>query len=175
MNAYIAGNSKQKGSVDLKASMWLRNSIVLIVLGPYNGSIQLTLCATIQSPRRLHMATTAFILQVPFFICRYLLLNIQVPFSTHQQSIHGTVLFTPDILTPHKPFWAFPRLYQYSETILRTFSTHEHTQSLPRPRDAASINENWTLTERRVRHLERKVPGRYLLSHHTVIPQCYTI
>ena len=43
------------------------------------------------------------------------------------------------------------------------------TQSLPRPRDATSIDENWTLTERRVRHLERTVLGRYLLSCHTVI------
>ena len=106
-------------------------------------------------------------LQVPFFIPRYLLLK-QIPFSTHQQAIHGTVLFTPDLLTPHKLFQDFPRLHQYSETFLRTFSTHVHTQSLPRPRDATSINENLTLTERRVRHLERKVLGRYLLSCHTV-------
>ena len=63
---------------------------------------------------------------------------------------------------------AFPWLYQYSGTFLRTFSTHVHTQSLPRPRDATSIDENWTPTERRVRHLERTVLGRYLLSCHTV-------
>ena len=68
-----------------------------------------------------------------------------------------------------QPFQAFPQLYQYSETFLRTFSTHVHTQSLPRPRNATSIDENWTLTERRVRHLERTVFGRYLLSCHTVI------
>ena len=47
-------------------------------------------------------------LQVPFFICRYLLLNIQVPFSTRQQAIHGTVLFTPDLLTPHTAFPSLP-------------------------------------------------------------------
>ena len=47
-------------------------------------------------------------LQVPFFICRYLLLNIQVPFSTRQQAIHGTVPFTPDILTPHTAFTSLP-------------------------------------------------------------------
>ena len=60
-------DSMQKGSVDLKAIAWLRNSIVLIVLGPYHGSIdlQLTLCATMQSPRRLHIASTAF------SCCRY--------------------------------------------------------------------------------------------------------
>ena len=39
---------------------------------------------------------------------------------------------------------------------------------MPRSRDAAWIDENWTLTERRVRHLERTVLGRYLLSCHTV-------
>ena len=97
----------QKGSVDLKAIVWLRNSTVLIVLGPYHGSIdlQLTLCATVLSPRRLHIASAAFfILQVPYFICRYLLLNIQAPFSTRQQAIRGTVLFTPDLLTPHTAF-----------------------------------------------------------------------
>ena len=47
-------------------------------------------------------------LQVPFFICRYLLLNIQVPISTRQQAIHGTVLFTPDLLTPHTVFTSLP-------------------------------------------------------------------
>ena len=52
--------------------------------------------------------------------------------------------------------------------FLHTFSTHVHTQSLPRPRDATSIDENWTLTERRVRRLERTVLGRYFLSCHTV-------
>ena len=98
--------------------------------------------------------------------------TLQVPFSfcTRQQAIHGTVLFTPDLLTQHKSSQAFPRLYQYSETFLRTFSTSVHTHSLPRPRDAASIDENWTLIERRVRHLERTVPVRYLLSYHTVLP-----
>ena len=61
----------QKGSVDMKAIVWLRNSIVLIVL-PYHGSIelQLTFCATMQSPRRLqvprsHAADTVLYLQVP--------------------------------------------------------------------------------------------------------------
>ena len=64
----IASDSMQKVSVDLKAIVWLRNSIVLIVLGPYHGSIdlQLTLSATMQSPRRLHIiAGTVLYLQVP--------------------------------------------------------------------------------------------------------------
>ena len=39
---------------------------------------------------------------------------------------------------------------------------------MPPSRDAAWMDENWTLTERRVRHLERTVLGRYLLSCHTV-------
>ena len=39
---------------------------------------------------------------------------------------------------------------------------------MPRARDAATIVENWSLTERRFRHLERTVLGRYLLSCHTV-------
>ena len=57
-------DSTQKGSVNLKAIAWLRNSIVL---GPYHGFIdlQLTLCATMQSPRRLHIPSTAF------SCCRY--------------------------------------------------------------------------------------------------------
>ena len=60
------------------------------------------------SPRRLHIASAVLILQVPFFICRYLLLNIQVPFSTRQQAIHGTVFFTLDSLTPHTAFPSLP-------------------------------------------------------------------
>ena len=47
-------------------------------------------------------------LQVPFLVCRYLLLNIQVPFSTRQQAIHGTVLFTSDLLTPHTALPSLP-------------------------------------------------------------------
>ena len=31
-----------------------------------------------------------------------------------------------------------------------------------------AVDENWTFIERRVRHLERTVLGRYLLSYHTV-------
>ena len=110
-------------------------------------------------------------LQVPFFICRYLVLNIQVPFSTRQQAIHGTVLFTPDLLTPHTAFPSLPA----TVPVFWNVSTHffyqcaHSTQSLSRPRDTTSIDENLTLTERRVRHLERTVLGRYLLSCHTVI------
>ena len=59
-------------------------------------------------------------LQVPFFICRYLLLNIQVPFSTRQQAIHGTVLFTPDLLTPHTVFTSLPA----TVSVFCNVSTH---------------------------------------------------
>ena len=99
--------------------MWLRYSIVLIVLGPYHGSIQLKLCATMLSPRRLHIASAVLIPQVPFFICRYLLLSIQVPFSTRQQAIYGTVLFTPGLLTPHTAFPSPP-----ATTVVWNVSTH---------------------------------------------------
>ena len=61
------------------------------------------------------------------------------------------------------------RLCRYSKTFLRTFFLHLCTLSrcfvhaMP-----SEIDENWTLTDRRVRHLERMVLGRYLLSCHTV-------
>ena len=58
--------------------------------------------------------------KVSFFICRYLLLNIEVPFSTRQQAIHGTVLFTPDLLTPHTDFPSLPA----TVPIFRNVSTH---------------------------------------------------
>ena len=80
-----------------------------------------------------------------------------VPFSLHRT-----------FWCPIQLFQASPRLYQYSKTLLRTFSTHVYTQSAPRARDAVSNDEEWTLTERRDRHLERTVPGRYLLSYYTV-------
>ena len=35
--------------------------------------IQLMLCAMMLLPRRLHIASTVLILQVPFFICRFLI------------------------------------------------------------------------------------------------------
>ena len=87
----------------------------------------------------------------------YLLFKLALPFSLHR-------IFLRLI----QPFQAFLRLHQYSETFLCTFSTPVHTHSLPRPRDAVSIDENWTLIERRVRHLERTVVDTYLLGYHTV-------
>ena len=68
-----------------------------------------------------------------------------------------------------QPYRGSLRLSRYSETFLRTFITHMHIQSLPRSLDAATIAENWSLTERRFRYLERTVLGRHLLSCYTVL------
>ena len=59
-------------------------------------------------------------LQLPFFICRYLLFNIQVPFSTRQQAIHGTFLFTPELLTHQTAFPSLPA----TVPVLWDVSTH---------------------------------------------------
>ena len=114
-------------------------------------------------------------LQVPFsfsryrslayiLMNRYLLFKFALPFSlarTYKRLV--------------QPYRGFLRLCRYSKTFLRTFITHVHIQSLLRSRDAATIAENWSLTERRFRHLERTVLGRYLLSCHTVfIALCCT-
>ena len=109
-------------------------------------------------------ASTVLIQQVPFSFSRYrslayilmsrhLLFKFSLPFSlarTYRRLV--------------QPYRGFLRLYRYSKTFLRTFITHMHIQSLPRSLDAATIAENWSLTERRFRHLERTVLGRYLLS-----------
>ena len=113
-------------------------------------------------------ASTVRIQQVPFWFSRYrslpyilmsgyLLFKFALPFSlarTYKRLV--------------QPYRGFLRLCRYSKTFLRTFITHMHIQSLPRSRGAATIAENWSLTERRFRHLERTVLGRYLLSCHTV-------
>ena len=113
-------------------------------------------------------ASTVLIQQVPFsfsryrslayiLMSRYLLFKFALPFSlvrTYKRLV--------------QPYRGFLRLCRYSKTFLRTFITHIHIQSLPRSRGAATIAENWSLTERRFRHLERTVLGRYLLSCHIV-------
>ena len=116
--------SRQKDSVDLEVIVWLRHSIVL---GPYYGSIQpcIMVCAVCLSicsyyVPRLHVASTVLMLQVPFFICKYLLPNLQIPCSTRQQTNHSTVLFTPDLLTPHT---AFLRLHA-TVPVFWNVSTH---------------------------------------------------
>ena len=116
------------------ATVWLINSIVL---GP---KITLMLCAKMLSPRRLHMASTVLILQVPFFISKYLFLNIQVLLLTRQKAMHGTVVFTSDFLMPHTAFPSYPAMYQYSETFVPSSSTPVQTQSLPRPSTQYRLN-----------------------------------
>ena len=123
------------------------------------GLIEITVITRISASSKL--------LQVPFsfskyrflayiLLCKYLLFKFALPFSLPR---------TYKRLA--QPYWGFLRLFRYSETFLRTFITHMHIQSLPR--HAATIAENWSLTERRFRHFERTVHGRYLLSCYTVI------
>ena len=115
-------------------------------------------------------ASTVLIQQVPFSFSRYRFLAYIL--------MSGYLLFTTfallfSLVTTHKrlvqPNRGFQRLCWYSETFLRPFFfIPVHTQSIPRSRDAASLDENLKFTMRRVRHLERTVPGRYLRSYHTV-------
>ena len=125
------------------------------------GLLEMTVITRISASSKL--------LQVPFsfskyrslayiLLCKYLLFKFALPFSlprTYKRLV--------------QPYRCFLWLSRYSETFLRTFITHLHIQSLPRSRDAATIAENWSLTERRFRHLKRTVLGRYLLSCYTVI------
>ena len=124
------------------------------------GLIEITVITRISASSKL--------LQVPFsfskyrslayiLLCKYLLFKFALPFSLPRTYKR--------LVQPHR---GFQRLSRYSETFLRTFITHMHIQSLPRSRNAATIAENWSLTERRFRHLERTVLGRYLLSCYTV-------
>ena len=127
------------------------------------GLIEITVITRISDSSKLP--------QVPFsfseycslayiLLCKYLLFKFASLFSwprTYKRLV--------------QPYRGFLRLSWYSETFLRTFINHMHIQSLPRSRDAATIAENWSLTERRFRHLERTVLGRYLLSCYTVISQ----
>ena len=117
-----------------------------------------------------------YTLQVPLsccryrsFICKYLLPHLQVPWSTRQQANLDTVLFTLDLLTPHTAFLRLHATVPAFWNVSTHFLTPVHSNPMSCARDAATIVENWSLTERRFRHLERTVLGRYLLSCHTVI------
>ena len=99
-----------------------------------------------------------------FLMSRYLLFKFELPFSlarTYKRLV--------------QPYRGFLRLCWYCKTFLRTFFTPVHTPSMPRSRDAAWIDENWTLIEWRVRHLERTVLGRYLASCHTVLMAIFLV
>ena len=89
----------------------------------------------------------------------------QVPFSFSRYRSLAYILMSRYLLFKFALPFSLVRTYK---RLVRTFFTPVHTQSMPRSRDAAWIDENRTLTERRVRHLERTVLGRYLLSCHTV-------
>ena len=111
------------------------------------------------------------LLQVPFsfskyrslayiLLCKYLLFKFSLPFSlprTYKRLV--------------QPYRSFLWLSRYSETFLRTFITRMHIQSLPRSRDATTIAENWSLTERCFSHLENgtwQVPSQLLQSANAV-------
>ena len=159
-------NSRQKGSVDLEATVWFRNSIVLISLGPYHESIQLTLCATMLSPRRSHIANTAL------SFCRYRSLfagTFSLTYQYRYQAIHGTVLFTPDLPTPHTAFSSLPA----AVTVFWNVSTHffcpcAHSDVASSKRCRLTRRKLNTYQETRPPSWENGIPGRYLLSYHTV-------
>ena len=165
----IAGNRRQRCSVDLKVIVWLgyfRNSIVL---APYYGPMQL--CATMLSSGRLHVASTVLMLQGPFFISFFA----------------GTFSFTCKY--PSRPI---NKQFALSLSLPRTL---EHLISLPKAsRDRTSIywnvsrhfcyhctpsaiasftryrqnGRNLSLVKRRFRHIERTVLGKSLLNYITM-------
>ena len=103
----------------------------------------------------------------------------QVPFSFSRYRSLAYILMSRDLLFKFALPFSLPRTAPYSLTgvsydsagIPKRFYalfTPVHTQSMPHACDAAWINENRTLIERRIRHLERTVLSRYLLSCHTV-------
>ena len=114
-------------------------------------------------------ASTVLIQQVSF---SGLYFDEQVP----SLQIRITVLFSADLQTPRTALPGFPTtlpIFQNVSTHFLYSCAHSVDASFTH---AAWIDENWTLTERRVRHLERTVLGRYLLSCHTVmylVNKCY--
>ena len=112
-------------------------------------------------------ASTVLIQQVPFsssryrssayiLMSRYLLFKFAFPFSLARHYKR--------LVQPYRGFYDSAGIPKRFYALF----TPEYTQWMPRSRDAAWKEEIWTLTERRVRHLERTVLGRYLLSCHTV-------
>ena len=143
----------QKGSVDLKAIVWLRNSIVLIALGSYHGSIdlQLMLCASMQSPRRLHIASIAF------SCCRYRSLfagtfsliykyrsrpvnkQLTVPFSLYRTSLYSLSKPSRDCTRVLKRFYAlFLPMCTLSRCLVHAMPP-QSTKIEHLPRDASAI------------------------------------
>ena len=114
---------------------------------------------------RSHSVTTVLTQQVPFSGVYF---DEQVP----SLQIRITVLLSTDLQTPRTALTGFPETLPVFQNLWTPFFTHVHTQSMPLSRDAASIDENWTVIEGGVQHLVRTVPGRYLLGYHTVTSVC---
>ena len=122
-------------------------------------------------------ASTVLIQQVPFSfsryrslayisMSRYLLFKFALPFSLARTYKR---LVQPYQCLLRLCWYSYGSLFRIFQNVSTHFFTPVHAQSMPRSRDAAWIDENWTLIERRVCHLERTVLGRYLLSCHTVL------
>ena len=118
---------------------------------------------------RLQLSTSTVLrLQVPFSVCEYLLSIARAPFSTQNNKFALPFSLPRAFTRPVRPLQGFSRLHRGPETFIRTFSTHVHTQPMPRLRLACAIDANWSLTVRGVRHIVRTVLREYLLSYHTV-------
>ena len=117
------------------------------------------------SPGRLHVAGTVLMLHIPLFICTYLLLYMQVRFSTRQQANRITALFTPDLQTPHTSFTRLPATL----SVLWDVSTHlcypwAHCLVYAMSTRSAIIHH----LLRDASAILRELFGKYLLCHHTM-------
>ena len=130
------------------------------------GLIEITVITLISASSKSLQVTLSFSKYrslAYILLCKYLLFKFALPFSlpwTYKRLV--------------QPYQGFLRLSRYFEMFLRTLITHMHIQSLPHSCDAATIAENWSLTEWRFRHLERTVLGRYLLSCRTMLKSSST-
>ena len=110
-----------------------------------------------------------YTLQVPSSCCRSCLLfasTFSVTCKHRSQPVNKQFAWPFSLHRTFKrlipPSSGFRGLHQYSKPFPRPFVTFVHAHALPSSRDADTIAENWSLTEQRFRHLERKVLGKYL-------------
>ena len=182
VDKYTNGREQFMRVYTKKYVAWLHVLTLCTSQGSHVHTLFLRWYAPVAFQTRMEKSLRSLALQLISNCCKYrshstcTVLIQQVPFSglyfdelVSSLQIRITVLFSTDLITPRIALLGFPRLCRHSKTFLRIFFTPVHTQSLLRSRDAAWIDENWTLTEWRVHHLERTVPGVYLLSYHTVI------